>query len=175
MRFSFILGLSAVLASLPAAAEPQPEDLLVPAVYAGLSFGGAGGAREPLLGLRLDAARIPATVGAPALMQWELRPGRSELAVAGLPVLAFSGVAATGEGDGAQPGGASRIVGASLLGTAALIGVAGWAVGQIFEGFGDDVGQAMAEEMFAAGSEGGSGDEPPCSGVEVADNCVGGD
>lgn len=178
MRLSItILGLSALLAALPAAAQPEPEELFTPALYAGLTFGGASGVREPRLGLRLDSTRAPAGVATPALMQWELRPGHTELAVAGRTLLATGGQApGYAEGESKEEGGnrATSIVAVSLLGTAAVVGVVVWAVDDYFDdGFGDEVAAAVIEEGFNSGGEEES-DPPPCTGVAVGEECIGG-
>ena len=175
MRHSLILGLSALLASLPAAALPEPDELFTPALYASVSFGGAAGAHDPRLGLRLDGARLPALAGAPALMQWELRPGGAALAIAGQTLVA-PGSRAPGYAEGERSG-AGRAIGIGLLGTAAVVAVVAWALDEAFdEDFGNALAEAMVEETFGVGVEDGGeeSDPPPCTGVEVGDACVGG-
>lgn len=175
MRHSLILGLSALLASLPAAALPEPDELFTPTVYAGVSFGGAGGADDHRLGLRLDGARLPALADAPALMQWELRPGGAALAIAGQTLVA-PGSRAPGYAEG-ERGGAGPAIALGLLGTAAVVGAVAWALDEAFdEDFGDALAGAMVEETFGAEVEDGGeeSDPPPCTGVEVGDACVGG-
>lgn len=178
MRCSFILGLAVLLAALPAAAEPEPQDLFAPALYAGVSFGGTGAAREPRMGLRLDGARLPAGPSSPALMQWELRPGGAELAVAGRTLLATRapapGYAKTGE----SSDGAGGAVALGVLGTAAVVGLVAWGLEEAFEDFGEGMGEAMVDGMFGPADDGGDGgsssDEPTCTGIELGDDCIGG-
>lgn len=177
MHRSFILGLSVLLASLPAAAAPEPQDLFAPALYAGVSFGGTGGAREPRLGLRLDGARLPAGASTPALMQWELRPAGAQLAVAGQTLLA-TGALAPGYAESDQPPSrAGGAMAAGLLGTAAVVGVVAWALGEFSEDFGEALGGAVVEGFTPQDSgsgNGGSGDQPTCTGIELGEECLGG-
>lgn len=175
MRHSLVVALLALLASSPATALPEPDDLFTPALYAGVSFGGASGAREPRLGLRLDGARLPAGAGAPALLHWELRPAGAALAVAGQTVVAPGG-RAPGYAE-SQRSRAGPAIAIGVLGTAAVVGVVAWALDETFdEDFGDALAEAMVEEAFGAEVEDGGeeSDPPPCTGVEVGDACVGG-
>jgi hypothetical protein len=177
MRCSFILGLSVLLASLPVAAEPEPQDLFAPALYAGVSFGGAGGASEPRVGLRLDGARLPAGASAPALMQWELRPAGAQLAVAGRTLLATGAPAPGYAESGEPPSRAGGAIAAGLLGTAAVVGVVAWALGEFSEDFGEAFGEAVVEGFTpqdSGSSDDGSDDKPTCTGIELGEECLGG-
>ena len=174
MLRSYVLTLACLAGLAGPAAHATDEPRLEPGLYVEIPFGGARAAAPgPQLSARLDYhhARLAA---APAVLEWRLDGQRSAVAFMGLPLAAGLGYRVDANGD--SGGTVARAVGISAGATLLVGGLAAWALSAALESFGDDVGTAVAENMFGPGEEGGGDDtgtpSEPCTGVQVGDECV---
>lgn len=174
-----------ILACLgPAAALAEDQPRLQPGLTIEIPFGGVRGAPiDPRLSARLDYRAGPeGALALPAMVQWRLDSRRSAVEFMGLPLVQSAGYRVDAD-DAGNGGKVAKTVGFSVTGGLVMAGLAAWALIEGLEGFGEAFGEGMGEavvETVAPGEEGtgeegsGSGDPPPCTGVQVGEECVGG-